>query len=252
MKRVLLTSLAISGLLVASQAAIAAPIVREMPQTQAQGLTGSGAYITVWAGSGTNIDFTRTGETIQRTWLDDPSLLTIDFDGSLCSRNAGNDCDDGVSIIHLRRVVGIRFPNLPAAASTLLTVVTQSHQGKKIYLFNVGYGSGTPGYATVAITPNFQLRNGVVMRGDLVANWQAIETGLQRAIKQRLILVDSPVVLRVHDFLTRVRSGTPMSQAMQEAKVTLALISRLAAMGNSPTSLMPTQPRPETGVLFGP
>ena len=241
MKRVFLISLVVGGLLFASQAVVAAPIVREMPQTQAQGLTGSGAYITVWAGSGTNIDFTRTGETIQRTWLDDPSLLTIDFDGSLCSRNAGNDCGDGVSIIHLRRVVGIRFPNLPAAASTLLTVVTQSHQGKKIYLFNVGYGSGIPGYATVAITPNFQLSNGVVMRGDRVADWQAIETGLQRAITQRLILADSPVVLRVQDFLARVRSGTPMSQAMQDAKVTLPLISRLAAMGDLPTSLMPTQ-----------
>jgi hypothetical protein len=240
MKRVILTGLAVGCLLGASKSVGAAPIVREMPQTQAQGLTGSGAYITVWAGSGTNIDFTRTGETIQRAWLDDPSLLTIDFDGSLCSRNAGNDCGDGVSIIHLRRVVGIRFPNLPTTVSTLLTVVTQSHRGKKIYLFNVGYGAGTPGYATVAITPNFQLGRGVVMRGDRATDWQAIETGLQRAITQRLILADSPVVLRVQDFLARVRSGTPMSQAMQDAKVTLALISRLAAMG-TPTSLMPTQ-----------
>ena len=42
MKRVFLISLVVGGLLFASQAVVAAPIVREMPQTQAQGLTGSG------------------------------------------------------------------------------------------------------------------------------------------------------------------------------------------------------------------
>jgi hypothetical protein len=239
MKRLLWTLLAV-GYLLPGKTAIAAPIVREISQTQAQGLTGTGASITVWAGSGTNIDFTRTGETIQRAWLDDPSLLTIDFDGSLCSRSAGNDCV-GASIVHLRRITGIRFPNLPATSSTLLTVVTQSNQGKKLYLFNVGYGSGTPGYATVAITPNVQLGNGIVLRGDRTTDWNTIEAGLTQAIQQHLILPDSPVALRVRDFLLRVRSGTPVPQAMQDTKVTMAIISRLATLGSSSPPVSQTQ-----------
>ncbi|MGA7937812.1 MAG: hypothetical protein WCA35_29960 [Kovacikia sp.] len=239
MKRLLWTLLAV-GYLLPGKTAIAAPIVREMPQAQSQGLIGAGASLTVWAGSGTNIDFTRTGETIQRAWLDDPSLLTVDFDGSLCSRSAGNDCG-GASIIHLRRITGIRFPNLPATNSTLLTVVTQSNQGKKIYLFNIGYGSGTPGYATVAITPSFQQGNGIMLRGDRATDWNTVEAGLTQAIQQHLILPDSPVSLRVRDFLTRVRSGTPMQQAIQDAKVTMAIISRLAALGNASPPVSQTQ-----------
>ncbi len=239
MKHLLWALLAVDCLL-SGKLGIAAPIVREMPQTQAQGLTGAGASLTVWAGSGTNIDFTRTGETIQRAWLDDPSLLTLDFDGSLCNHSAGNDCS-GASIIHLRRITEIRFPNLPATNATLLTVVTQSDHSKKLYLFNVSYGSGPPAYATVAITPHFQLGNGVVLRGDRASEWNTVEAGLTQAIQQHLILPDSPVTLRVRDFLLRVRSGTPVQQAIRDAKVTMVVISRLATLGNASHPVSQTQ-----------
>jgi hypothetical protein len=187
-------------------------------------LSGNGAQISVWPGSGTNIDFTRTGETIHRAWLDDPSQLTIDFDRNL---------EAGASVIHLRRVTGISFPNLPATPTTLLTVVTQSADGHKVYLFNVGYGSGEAQYASVVIAPE-----GDLQRADLhLANWQAVERGLQRAVVQGLIESNSPVIGRTQAFLARIRNGMPLHQAIAQSHVSMALISRLAEMGAASMSV---------------
>lgn len=212
----------------------ALPIVQRISQSQAQGLSGNGATVTVWLGNGTNIDFTRTGETIQRAWLDDAHAIALDFDAALGER--GN-----ASIVHLKRVTGIHFPNLPETRSTLLTVITRSPYGKKTYLFDVRYGSGTPKYATLAVIPDIQPLAG----NDETANWNAVERGLQRAIAQKLISANSPLNQRVQTFLTNVRNGMPIQQAAEQAKVSLAVVSKLAKMGthsiSRPASLMPSR-----------
>ena len=219
-----------------SHLVLAIPIVQKVSQSQAQGLIGNGATITVWLGNGTNIDFTRTGETIQRAWLDDAHAVTIDFDAAL-------DKGGNASIAHLKRVTGIHFPNLPETRSTLLTVVTRSPYGKKTYLFDVRYGSGTPKYATLAIVPDTQPITGSVALGDKTANWNDVERGLQRAISQRLISAQSPVNQRVQAFLANVRNGMPMQQAATQAKVSLAIVSKLAQIGTTsvshPASILP-------------
>lgn len=219
-----------------SHPVLAIPIVQKVSQSQAQGLIGNGATVTVWLGNGTNIDFTRTGETIQRAWLDDAHAVTLDFDAAL-------DKSGSASIVHLKRVTGIHFPNLPETRSTLLTVVTRSPYGKKTYLFDVRYGSGTPKYATLAIVPDTQPITGGVALGDKTANWNDVERGLQRAIAQRLISVQSPVNQRVQAFLANVRNGMPMQQAAAQAKVSLAVVSKLAQIGTTsvshPASILP-------------
>ena len=229
------------ALLSAPVPAIAVPIIHQISQTQAQGLVGNGAHITVWSGAGTNIDFTRTGETIYRAWLDDPSRLTIDFDGDLQGERGG-----GASLIHLRRVTGISFPNLPSTQTTLLTVVTQSSYGRKVYLFNVGYGSGEPQYASVVIAPEGTnlTGSGLQMADSRTANWRDVERGLQRAVTQGLIESNSPVIRRTQEFLARVRNGTPVARAVTESNVSMALISRLAEMGYNSTSLTQQTPVP--------
>jgi hypothetical protein len=223
--------LTLTSLLLFGRSAIALPLVRQLSQSQAQGLTGNGAQVTVWEGSGTNIDFTRTGDQIQRAWVDDPSRVVVDFDAPLCNGGGGN-CSGGASFIHLRRATGIHFPNLPETPSTLLTIITRSsHSAPRQYLFQVTYGSGTPQYAALAITPDSQTLDGVKISGDRTAHWNDIERGLQRAIAQHLITADSPVIVRVQSFLASVRTGTPLEQASQQAEVPLALLTRLAEMG---------------------
>jgi len=216
---------------------VAAPIVRSLSQSIAQGLSGNGASVTVWAGAGTNIDFTRTGETISRTWLDDPHAVVVDFDAPL---------GKGASIVHLKRVTGIHFPNLPETKATLLTVITRSRYGKKTYLFEVRYGSGSPQYATLAIAPDSQASRGLTIGDDQTANWRNVDRGLQRAIANQLISATSPVVLRVQNFLALTRNGMLLQPAAEQAQVSLAVVSKLAEMGMSTTTPSPqSQPFPQ-------
>lgn len=235
-------TIATLALAIAPRRAQANSIATFVTEPQAQGLTGSGATVTVWPGSGTNIDFTRTGEVVERAWLDDPSRLTLDFDGSLSSNSSdggnsgssGNTSSAGASIVHLRRIVGVHFPNLPSTATTLLTVVTRSAAGTKEYLFQVHYGSGSPQYAAVIVTPNAAgvgAQGGVEIAGSRTANWDDVDRGLQTAIHQQLIASNSPVIARVQGFLAQVRNGTPMNAALTQTNVSAALISRLATIG---------------------
>lgn len=229
----LMLPLVVASLLSVARPAFSAPIVRQLSEAQAQGLTGDGARISVWPGSGTNLDFTRTGEVIQRVWLDDPSRLTLDFDGNLCSQGDSGNCDGaGASVIHLRRVTGIHFENLPETASTLLTVVTDSPEGRKVYQFQVNYGSGDPQYATVAIAPNTTSQaSAIVTTSGQTVSLANVERGLNSAIASHLIPSDSPVISKVQDFLARVRNGSVPQAAADAAGISLAVVSRLAEMG---------------------
>lgn len=225
----------------------ASTIVRSVSSAQAQGLIGEGAIVTVWSGSGTNIDFTRTSETIERAWLDDPSRVTIDFDGALCNRQAGSrsgsNCQNsGASIVHLRRINEIKFPNLPSSNQTLLTIVTRSDTGRKTYLFRVTYGSGKPQYANLIVAPNeanstSTITPGIRLADGRTANWNDIDRGLQQAMSRGLIRPNSPVIARVKEFLARVQNGESMPQAIQSARVSLGLIAKLAEMGYSTTAI---------------
>jgi hypothetical protein len=224
-----------------------ASLIEQVSESQAQGLTGNGARVTVWNGSGTNIDFTHTGEVIQRVWLDDPSFVTIDFDGNLCGHNSGG-CGEGsgASLIHLRRVNGIRFPNLPQTNSTLLTVITDSAVGRKTYLFEVGYGAGAQQYASLVVTPDNQSAvggGGITVTGGRTADWDDVEQGLHQVIAQKLLAPDSPVVSRVQTFLAGVRNGMTLEQALSSSGVSMAVVSHLAQVGYqsvTPTTLATT------------
>jgi hypothetical protein len=234
MKRLpVVLSLVVATLVAIAKPASSIPIVRQISEAQAQGLTGGGAQISVWPGSGTNLDFTRTGEVIQRVWLDDPSRLTLDFDGNLCGQGNSGNCDGaGASVIHLRRVTGIHFENLPETAFTLLTVVTESSEGRKVYQFQVNYGSGEPQYATVAISPDISAQSSaIVTTSGRTASLVSVELGLRHAIATRLIPADSPVIPKVQDFLARVHNGATPQAAADAAGISLAVVSRLAEMG---------------------
>ncbi len=229
----LMLPLVIASLLSVARPAFSAPIVRQLSEAQAQGLIGDGAQISVWPGSGTNLDFTRTGEVIQRVWLDDPSRLTLDFDGNLCGQGDSGSCDGaGASVIHLRRVTGIHFENLPETASTLLTVVMDSTKGRKVYQFQVNYGSGDPQYATVAIAPDVSAQSSaIVTTSGRSASLLNVQRGLNSAIASQLIPSDSPVISKVQDFLARVRNGSAPQAAADAAGISMAVVSRLAEMG---------------------
>ena len=112
---------------------------------------GNYPKLVVWNGSGLTLNFTELkNESVKSIWLDDPSKLVVDYAGELCS----SPCRGGVSVVHLKRVTGLNFDNLPATSTTTLTVVTVSPAGEKIYKFILSYGGGSPKYLAVNLTPS--------------------------------------------------------------------------------------------------
>ncbi|MBE9018985.1 hypothetical protein IQ272_23105 [Chroococcidiopsidales cyanobacterium LEGE 13417] len=162
MKRPIWAAATVSALcfsLVTSHNPLLAASVRTIPMREARGEAGRIPTLTIWEETGLNINFIPTGEVVKKVWLDDPSRLGVDFDGTLCLE-AENCSDAGATVIHLRRINPIKFPQLPKTQATLLSVVTQGEDGaKNLYQFHIAYGQGKPQYVSVNIAPatNFPL-----------------------------------------------------------------------------------------------
>ncbi|WP_017655986.1 hypothetical protein [Fortiea contorta] len=135
-------------------------VLRSIFSCQAQGLGGATPTINVWYQQGTNLSFIPAGETIRKVWLNDPSQVTVDFDGQLCAqfgqdRNSGEDCQNSsANVMQLRRIKKLNIPGLPSTENTLLTVVTQGQGRTKLYTFRVLYEEGSPAYHTLAVFPD--------------------------------------------------------------------------------------------------
>jgi len=136
-------------------------VLRSMFSCQAQGLGGTIPTINVSYQQGTNLSFIPAGETIKKVWLNDPSQVTIDFDGQVCmqfgqDRNTSmGDCQkSAANVIQLRRIKKLQIPGLPNTSNTLLTVITEVEGRTKLYTFRVLYEEGSPEYHTLAIFPD--------------------------------------------------------------------------------------------------
>lgn len=133
-------------------------VLRSIFSCQAQGLGGAIPTVKIWYQNGTNLSFIPAGETIKKVWLDDPSQVTLDFDGPMCVNfggQEGGDCENSAaSVIHMRRIEKLDIPGLPPQnneSKTLLTVVTEGAGRRKLYTFRVIYGEGMPEYNTMAV-----------------------------------------------------------------------------------------------------
>lgn len=221
----------------ASSAKADSPIQR-ITASQAQGLTGSIPTITVWAGAGANLNFIPTGEIVKKVWLDDPSQIVLDFDGSMCMAAQGNNCSDSsATVVHLKRINPIEFPSLPRTSSTLLSVVTETQQGeRRLYQFRIAYGEGKPQYHAVAIQPD-SYKTPVIKRDSLLpARLADIARGLQIAKSKKLLGANQGnqrLERRVQNFMVLARNGQSLQSAAQQAGVSVSLIQKLVELGRS-------------------
>ncbi|MBD2341895.1 hypothetical protein H6G64_33720 [Calothrix sp. FACHB-156] len=152
------TSFAAAVLLLAGRAVAENSVLRSIFSCQAQGLSGVVPTITVWYQQGTNLSFIPSGEKIKKVWLNDPSQVTVDFDGPMCmqfgEQASTGDCQNSsANVIQLRRIKKLAIPGLPNASNTLLTVITEG-QGTKLYTFRILYGDSNPEYHTLAVYPD--------------------------------------------------------------------------------------------------
>jgi|GEM_PF-1631463 len=190
----------------------------------------SGAVnIQVWPGSGTNLDFTRSGQFIYRAWLDDPSRVQFDTDTPIENANA--------QIIHLRKIDRIVFEGLPATGVTLLSVATVDGAGQRnLYQFRVSYGDDRPEYATIALLPQAMPPPGNVATIPATSAYggvdiETFQAGIAQLILNGTIQGDGPMHGRLKTFTTLVRSGSAPAEAAQMAGINLEIVQEVARIG---------------------
>jgi hypothetical protein len=146
-------------LLLAGRAVAENAVLRSIFSCQAQGLSGVVPSIKIWYQQGTNLSFLPSGEKIKKVWLNDPSQVTVDFDGPMCMQlgqgGSTGDCkNSSANVIQLRRIQKLAIPGAPNAENTLLTVITEGQAKTKLYTFRILYGNGNPEYHTLAVFPD--------------------------------------------------------------------------------------------------
>ncbi len=185
-------------------------------------------------GYGVNISFIRTGEIVEKVWLDNPAIASLDVDG--CLSGLGRECESsGATVIHLRRINPLNVPQLPKTTSSLLTVVAKGNSGRKLYLFGVAMGDKNPKYHTIEVTPtpdiDLEIKDLPVTRN--ISNLDLISRGLEIAEGRSLISPNSRLWRRIENFLLTVKAGDSISNAAQKSGISLQLVNRLIELGNT-------------------
>ncbi|MEQ8469130.1 hypothetical protein [Coleofasciculus sp. E1-EBD-02] len=113
-------------------------IAEELPKITENNTNTPITDIELAYGYGVTINFTPVGETITNIWIDNPSFVTVTVDGCLTGLSV-DECgeNEGASLLHLRRIQDLDLPQLPKTQGTLMTVVTTSTEGVRVYLFNI-------------------------------------------------------------------------------------------------------------------
>ncbi|BAY65569.1 hypothetical protein NIES22_56760 [Calothrix brevissima NIES-22] len=185
-------------------------------------------------GYGVNISFIKSGEIVDKVWLDNPAFASLDVDG--CLSGLAQKCEQsGATVLHLRRINPLKIPQLPKTNSSLLTVIAKSNSGRKVYVFRVAMGDTVPKYHTVEVTPDLpeepEIRN--LPSATNITNLQVISSGLEIAQQQRLILPNSRLQRRVKSFLMLMKSGYLINDAASRSGISLRLVNRLIELGSN-------------------
>ncbi|MGK7887941.1 MAG: hypothetical protein AB4042_01305 [Leptolyngbyaceae cyanobacterium] len=203
-----------------------AQTTRSIPSSYARGEHPQPVTIDLYRGHGISLNFRATGETIQRAWLDDPSQTTLDFDDVRC-RNALEPGMCAATVIHLRRIEPLSFENLPATATTVLTVLTQQN----LYQFYLAFPTGgLPEYTALNIQPELALAAATPNHAEVVGR------GLQIAQNQGLIVEGDRLWTRIQTFLVLLRSDISPSDAATQVGISEALVLRLMEIGQQSPS----------------
>lgn len=138
----------IIGLIVVSLTPVQAISTRTV---YAQDIESVGISLKVWRGYGLTINFMPLGETIKQVWIGDPTRYSFTSNGNLCAKNQ-SDCEGSpATVIFLRQIKPIAFPNMTSSSdgSTQITILTDQRQ----YQFKLIAASGQPQYTSLVIKP---------------------------------------------------------------------------------------------------
>ncbi|NJM75584.1 MAG: hypothetical protein HC852_07165 [Acaryochloridaceae cyanobacterium RU_4_10] len=182
-------------------------------------LDGRVPIVVAVEGGGVNIDFSETGETVQKVTLDDTSKVLVDFDKSL-------------PIVRLF-CGNVGSKDVPSARTTQLSVTTKGTDGDfHLYIFPVTTSSKPATFTKFLI--------GGASRKRGANNIATAATGAKVA-EQNKTLVDPKLKARVAHYVQLRSSGMSDRKAAKRAKISMALAKRLDDLGQSAPTLQTAQ-----------
>ena len=239
--RLLIVLGAFSGLFAHGSIAEAKQAVLRISTQQAQGTPDTEPQVVrLGVLSGVNLSFIKTGELIQKVWLDNPTQILMDFDACLPGGAGGGEgvgCT-GATIVHLRSLVSpLEFPKgiFSNPRTTALTIVTNKSGTRTIYQFRLSLVSGKSPYPLVEIFPSppistAQLTNLTVQYNQTVLN--QLSKGLAAAESKGMIDRSSPSYDQAKRLIALLNQGTPFGTALVQTGIPSAVVDRLRSLGN--------------------
>ena len=199
--------------------------------TQEDAAAGLVPVVVAAEGGGTILDFSETQETLLKVTLDDPSKVLVDYTTPL-------------PVVRLFRG-NIPAPDVPAVTKTQLTVVTQDPQKQyHTYIFSVLPSAKPATYTKFVIggvSPN--QKRGFTDASNVSNVLSSTATGIRQA-EQQQTLVDPALKGRVRKYLQLTQGGMSERKAATKAGVSLALVQRLAALGQASATVAQSGPAP--------
>jgi len=220
-----------------------AAVLRVSSET-AEGTTQAGMQRLVLGTQGLNLSFLKTGESVQKVWLDNPSRVVIDFDGCLAGGPGGTPggsstgCN-GAALIRLRQLPQpIDFPKgiFADGNTTQLTVITTSGSTRKVYQFQLVLAGGQPPYSMVEIIPSpppapAQLTS--ISQEYQQTVLRQLSKGLAYAEAKQLVDRSSGAYQQLTATIALMQGGKPFAEAIKQTGVPNALVDRLRAYGSA-------------------
>jgi hypothetical protein len=208
-------------------------------------LEGSVPLVVHSEGGGIILDFSPTGETIQKISLDDPSKIV--YDHCLLTKSCGARPSPTVRVF---RSKGIAFADLPSVKATLLSVETLDASNEwHSYIFPVTTSNAPATYNKVLIGGS-PPRNRSRFGGSLLettdssskpdASYAVTALGMRQA-QQKQLLVDPQLKGRVRTYLQLIQSGMSDKLAARKAGVSPALVQHLQDLGQQRVDEMAAQ-----------
>ena len=217
---------------------IASEIKQSVKQITTDVATGNSSksipLIELSPGYGVNISFIKSGEIIEKVWLDNPTFASLDVDG--CLSTEGRECDkEGATVIHLRRIKPLKVPQLINSNTSLLTVIAKGKSGRKVYLFKVKMGDKTPTNHTLEIIPSTKISPETIQFSNIknINELQLLSRGLKIVNTRGLISIESPLWSRITNFLTKIRMGESVNSAARKSGISMRLVNRLIELGSA-------------------
>jgi hypothetical protein len=216
-------------------------------------------------GGGVLLDFSPTGELIQKISLDDPSRVVVDH--CLVTKSCGSRPSP---IIRLFRSAGIAFKDIPSAKVTMLSVETIDREGEyHSYIFPLTTGAGRSTISKVLVgdddapppsRPINPFNGGTLTRSTAAAPTAstaptAVALGAKVAASESQ-LVDPLLKGRVRQYLQLTNGGMSSKRAARKAGISMALVARLDSLGQSAIASRPSEstqanvpPQPEVSII---